>query len=296
MKNLKYIFMVLLGGTMYGTMSSFVKLSYTKGFNAAEISFWQAFIAALLLAIYAFFTRKNIKGKLTFGNFIFLLFTGSAIGLTNFFYYESVSYISASLAIVILMQFTWFSLLLEWLIFKSKPSKPELITVSFILVGTIMAGNILGAKAWEFSMKGVLFALSSSLTYTVYIIANSRVSKSVRWQTKSMVIMMGSSLCLFSINSEIILSSDYLNDKFFCWAIFLAVVGTTVPTALFGLRLQRLVSVSVLLLMTVELPVAIICARIVLKEQIGSLQIVGIVIMLASICIMNYYKVYKSKR
>ena len=68
MKNLKYIFMVLLGGTMYGTMSSFVKLSYTKGFNAAEISFWQAFIAALLLAIYAFFTRKNIKGKLTFGN------------------------------------------------------------------------------------------------------------------------------------------------------------------------------------------------------------------------------------
>lgn len=75
MKNLKYIFMVLLGGTMYGTMSSFVKLSYTKGFNAAEISFWQAFIAALLLAIYAFFTRKNIKGKLTFGNFIFLLFT-----------------------------------------------------------------------------------------------------------------------------------------------------------------------------------------------------------------------------
>ena len=30
MKNLKYIFMVLLGGTMYGTMSSFVKLSYTK--------------------------------------------------------------------------------------------------------------------------------------------------------------------------------------------------------------------------------------------------------------------------
>ena len=46
--------------------------------------------------------------------------------------------------------------------------------------------------------------------------------------------------------------------------------------------------------MTVELPVAIICARIVLKEQIGSLQIVGIVIMLASICIMNYYKVLRN--
>lgn len=39
MKKIKYILMVLLGGTLYGTMSSFVKMSYTKGFNAAEISF-----------------------------------------------------------------------------------------------------------------------------------------------------------------------------------------------------------------------------------------------------------------
>lgn len=41
MKNLKYILMVLLGGTMYGTMSSLVKLAYRRGFNAAELSFWQ---------------------------------------------------------------------------------------------------------------------------------------------------------------------------------------------------------------------------------------------------------------
>ena len=43
--------------------------------------------------------------------------------------------------------------------------------------------------------------------------------------------------------------------------------------------------------MTVELPVAIICARTELKEQIGTLPLVGIVIMLASIGIMSYYKV-----
>ena len=66
MKNLKYIFMVLLGGTMYGTMSSFVKLSYSEGFNAAEIAFWQAFIAALLLAVCALFTKKKYQWKIDF--------------------------------------------------------------------------------------------------------------------------------------------------------------------------------------------------------------------------------------
>ena len=34
--------MVLLGAILYGTMSSFVKLSYSRGYNAAEISFTQA--------------------------------------------------------------------------------------------------------------------------------------------------------------------------------------------------------------------------------------------------------------
>ena len=62
MKNLKYIFMVLLGGTMYGTMSSFVKLSYSEGFNAAEIAFWQAFIAAFCL-LYVLCSQEKVSAE-----------------------------------------------------------------------------------------------------------------------------------------------------------------------------------------------------------------------------------------
>lgn len=296
MKNLKYIFMVLLGGTMYGTMSSFVKLSYSNGFNAAEIAFWQAFLAAFMLAICTSFTIKGTKGKIVFKDFLPLLLTGCAIGLTNFFYYESVGYIPASLAIVILMQFTWFSLFLEWLIFTRKPSRLELLTVFFILVGTIMAGGVFETKEWLFSIKGVVLALSASLTYAVYIIANGRIGKGVRWQVKSTVIMIGSSLCIFSINSGTILSSEHLGGNFFTWVMLLAVVGTTIPTALFAAGISKIGAGISSILMTVELPVAILCARIVLKEQVSPLQAAGIVIMLASICAMNYYKVLKSKK
>ena len=132
MKNIKYILMVLLGGAMYGTMSSFVKLSYSWGYNAAEISFAQAALAAIFLGTYTLVTGKSIQGKITRKDLLPLILTGSAIGLTNYLYYQSVSYISASLAIVILMQFTWFSLFLEWIIFAKKPSRLELLTVFFI--------------------------------------------------------------------------------------------------------------------------------------------------------------------
>lgn len=288
--------MVLLGGTMYGTMASFVKLLYSKGFNAAELAFWQAFLAALFLGICTFATRKVNKGKLSHKDWLPLLLTGSTIGLTNFLYYESVSYIPASLAIVILMQFTWFSLLLEWIIFTRKPSRFEFLTVFFILIGTAMVGKLFETEEWVFSIKGITLALSSSLTYAIYIIANGRIGKGVRWQSKSMVIMIGSSICIFMINGGTIIAGSQFSGGFLIWVIFLAIVGTTIPTALFATGISKIgVGISSIL-MTVELPIAILCARIILKEQISPLQIAGIIIMLASILAMNYHKLLKSKK
>jgi len=296
MRNLNYIFMVLLGGAMYGTMSSFVKLSYSWGYNAAEISFTQAALAAFFLGICAFFTRKGSRNKLTRKDVLPLMLTGSAIGLTNFLYYLSVSYISASLAIVILMQFTWFSLLLEWVIFGRRPSRLELLTVFFILIGTVMAGNLLGAEAVSISLKGILLALFASLTYAVYIVANGRVGKGVRWQSKSTLIMVGSALTIFLINGRTIITDNHFGGEFLLWALFLAVVGTTIPTALFAAGIPKVGATISSILMTVELPVAVICAGIVLHESVSPLQMAGIIIMLVAISAMNYYKSLKTKK
>lgn len=289
--------MVLLGGIMYGTMSSFVKLSYASGYHAAEIAFSMSLISAVLLGVVLLFSRgKHDRVKLSGRSAISLLLVGSLIGLTNFLYYLSVSYISASLAIVILMQFTWFSLLLEWLIFRQRPGKLELIIVLFILVGTVMAGNLFQAEALSFSWRGMAFALASSFTYAVYIVANSRVGKEVKWQSKSTLIMIGSALIIFIVNARTIVSDSHLDYTFLLWAVFLAAVGTTIPTALFAAGIPKIGAATSAILMTVEFPVAVLCAYIVLHEAISPVQIAGIIVMLASIVAMNYYKSSKTKK
>lgn len=289
--------MVLLGGIMYGTMSSFVKLSYASGYHAAEISFSQAFLSAIWLGMVLLLTAgKTSRKRLTGRELVSLLLVGSLIGLTNFLYYLSVSYISASLAIVILMQFTWFSLLLEWLIFRQRPGKPELVTVFFILAGTVMAGNLLEADALSFSWKGMALALASSLTYAVYIVANSRVGKRVKWQSKSTLIMVGSTLIIFMINARTIISDSHFDHTFPLWALFLSVVGTTIPTALFAAGIPKIGAGTSAVLMSIEFPVAVLCAYLVLGEAISPVQIAGIIVMLAAISAMNYYKSLKTKK
>lgn len=280
---------------MYGTMSSFVKLSYSWGYNAAETSFTQAALAAIFLGTCTFVTRKNNQRKLAYKNLLPLILTGGTIGLTNFLYYLSVNYISASLAIVILMQFTWFSLFLEWIIFAKKPSLFELLTVFFILIGTVMAGNIFEIEERSFSLKGIALALFASLTYSAYIVANSRVGKDLRWQSKSTLIMIGSSLTIFIINSKTIITDNHFDVEFLFWAMFLAIIGTTIPTALFAAGIPKIGAGISSILMTVELPVAILCANIILSEHISSLQIAGIIVMLSAISGMNYRKSFISK-
>lgn len=288
--------MVLLGGAMYGTMSSFVKLSYSLGYNAAEISFSQALLAALFLGTFILITPYNGKERLSAKEIVSMLLTGGSIGITNFLYYQSVNYISASLAIVILMQFTWFSLLLEWFIFRQKPGKSELLTVIFILIGTLLAGNLASAGVLSFSWRGMALALASSFTYAVYIVANSKARKEVRWQTKSTLIMAGSALTIFIVNAKTIVTANHFGYEFLQWAVFLAVIGTTIPTALFASGIPKIGAGTSSILMTVEFPVAVLCAYIILNETIHPVQIAGIIMMLAAITAMNYYKLSNAKK
>lgn len=289
MKNTKYIWMVLLAAVLYGTMSSFVKWSYASGFHAAELAFGQALLSAFLLALCTLWSRRRQKERLKIPGkeFIAWLLTGSAIGVTNYFYYRSVHYIPASVAIVILMQFTWFSLLLEWLCFGRKSSKTEITTVLVLLAGTVLAGDLTAAVGRTLSGKGVMLAAMASFTYAVYIVANARTGNRAGWQIKSRFIMVGSALAIFSANAPEIVRGSYLGWEYFGRIVFLAVFGTTIPTALFAVGIPKVGAGTASMLMTVELPVAVLCAHALLNEPVTLWQMVGIALMLGAIIRMN---------
>jgi drug/metabolite transporter (DMT)-like permease len=88
---------------------------------------------------------------------------------------------------------------------------------------------------------------------------------------------------------------NHFDGSFLLWTIILAVIGTTIPTALFAVGIPKIgVGISSIL-MTIELPVAILCSIVVLNEHISLLQIVGMIVMLTAISTMNYYKSFKTK-
>lgn len=282
----KYILMVFAGACSYGILSTFVKLSYQEGYTAADISASQAFTGMSVLWLLVFAQKKD-EAMMERKTWLPLLFTGSAIGLSSFVYYISVRYIPASLAIVILMQFTWMGMLLELFVFKKKPGWLQLAATAVILIGTMLAGGMLDTGIGEVSVKGFLWAFASALLYAIYLVANSRVAKEVPALKKSAVMMTGSTIGLILINAQQLIMNSHYDLNLLKWAVFLAFFGTIIPPLLFARGIPKIGAGISAIIMTAELPVAIICSHLLLKEPLTPLKITGVIIMLLAMVLMN---------
>lgn len=289
----KYIIIVALGALSFGMLSSFAKIAYGEGYSPAEITLTQALMGTLILWSIVLFRRIKSGNKLKPD--WKLLLAGTTMGSSAFTYYLAVAYIPASLAIVLLMQITWLSILVEWLFFKKKPSYIEVGSALFIILGTILAGDLLELGNANISFTGILLSLLSALLYTLYIVFTSKIGKETPMFEKSALMTSGSAMIIFLINCEAIATSTHLDFGLLQWGTFLAVFGTVIPPICFSVGMPKIGPGLSSVLLTLELPAAVFCAHIILGEKVTFLQIIGIAIMLGAIIYLNIAKAKKEK-
>ncbi|OQP54395.1 EamA family transporter [Niastella populi] len=287
----KYILMVFTGACSYGILSTLAKLSYKEGFNAAQVSFVQALMGALVLWAMVIIHEKRSCGHeqpspLSGKSILLLLLTGATIGLTTFLYYLSVQYIPASVAIIALMQFTWMTVLLDWYLLKNAPGAMLLIAIVCILGATVMASGGPGSIK-SLSLTGISVALASALFYAFYIVANSKAGKEIPTIKRSAIMVTGAAIAIFLVNCCQLSHGIPLSFSFFKWTGLLALFGTIIPPLLFAKGIPNVGASISSVLMVAEMPVAIICASLLLNEPIHGIQWVGMAIMLGAIVYLN---------
>ncbi|BES60977.1 EamA family transporter [Dysgonomonas capnocytophagoides] len=290
----RYIIIVALGALSYGMLSSFAKIAYGQGYNAGEITFVQALIGAAVLWLIVLiknFRSNKCKLKINWK----VLLAGSTMGISAYAYYLSVEYIPASLAIVLLMQVTWMSVFAEWLFFKKRPSGVELVTILFIIGGTVLAGNLINAQSLNISTTGILLGLAASVLYTSYVLFTSKLGNDIPMFEKSALMTTGSALMILFINFKSITTSSHLDVGLLQWGSFLALFGTIIPPICFTKGMPKIGPAMSAILLTLELPAAVFCAHLILAEEVSLLQIVGIIIMFGSIIFLNRAKMKRAK-
>jgi len=310
---LKGVLFVGIGASIYGMLATFVKLAYEDGYTTSEVTtsqFILGLVGLLILNIIQTITSKQKLSSPTSKEVRTLLLAGTSLGCTSLFYYIAVQYINVSIAIVLLMQSVWFSVVVESFLTKKLPNARKVVSVIIVLAGTILATNLINTEI-ELDFKGVFWGLMAAASYTLTMFTSNTLATHLPVFRKSFIMLCGGSIVIFAFlffaqigplhfdglrsfylnfteNTEHIHSFNY--SILWKYGLILSLFGTIIPPILFnvgfpnaGLGLGSIVS-------SLELPVSVTMAFVLLGEKVIMIQWLGIALILFAIVLMNLPK------
>jgi drug/metabolite transporter (DMT)-like permease len=285
----KGVILVLFGACSFGILSTFVKLAYADGYSLGDVTGTQALFGALILWAFYLIQRKisNPVTTATKSPWYILLAAGSVTGLVSMFYYQCVKLVPASLAIILLMQFVWISVLLELIIYKKKPTNLQLLAVAFVLVGTVLASGFTNTTSSEINYIGITYGLLAALCYAIFLMLNGKLGNDYPPLKKSALMITGACILIFVILPPQFIINGALGGSLLKWGIILAVFGTVIPPICFSTGIPKAGLTMSSILSSVELPVAVMMSSLVLHEQVSFTRWIGVIIILSALIVPN---------
>ena len=298
---LKGVLFVALGASSYGMLATTVKIAYGEGYTTAEVTLSQFFFGIIALLILTAKARKINKPSPK--QIRKLMLAGTTMGFTSVFYYLCVRYLNASVAVVFLMQSVWIGVLIEAIQTRKVPSSIKLLAVCLVLLGTVLATQMWNFGA-ELNILGVMFGMMAALSFSLTLYSTSSIAVNFPPAVRSLYMLFGGGIIVltFALLTQILpyyanfspeFMQDFITSKaidfkiFYTWGIILSLFGTVLPPILLnngfpltGVGLGVIVS-------SLELPVSVTFAFMLLNEPVVGIQWLGIAVILFAVVLMN---------
>ncbi|WP_018130628.1 EamA family transporter [Effusibacillus pohliae] len=276
--------LVLAGGASYGLLGSFVKMAYDAGFTPQDVTSSQFFFALMMLAALSAFHWKTIR-NLTRSELRLLFLLGVFSAGTTVFYYTSLHYLPASLAIVLLFQFSWIIMLIDYLVVRRKPTFAKWLSLILVIIGTLLAVNVWKTDWRQVSALGLLLGLLSSATYSAFLYWNEKSRSQTPAVVNSFMMGAASVLAICFVFPPNFLWNGTLGQGLWMWALLIGCFGQVFPPILFNKGIPVVGGTLAGLLASIELPVAVVAASILLREPVGAIRWLGIGLIVTGIVV-----------
>lgn len=294
MQNIKYSLLLLLGASSYGILASIVKLAFSHGYDVHQVTGSQYLFGLIfLLCFFPFIKRVKVSFKST----IALILVGMSLSLTGILYGLSLKSNPASIAVVLLFQFTWIGVLMDAIYERTFPSRDKWLSILCLLGGTVLAGNLMPSNLASIEVAGFIFGLLSAVSFATFIFAGGKVAKGVPSIQRSIYMMFGGLLlivCIFS--PSFIYDGTITSGGLWKFAIMTCFFGAIFPIVFFAIAGPKVNSGIATIIGSAELPAAILAATIILGETITSQQVLGILLIVVGICVPQVGFILKTRK
>ncbi|MEK4513361.1 DMT family transporter [Paenibacillus anaericanus] len=304
---MKYLLSVLIGAISYGVLSTIVVLAYGEGYQLGEVVGTQLLTGCILAWLLALYTKvrerrkesnnkvqsagsSKVSPKLVWKQRLLLMLAGTPTAITGLLYYQSLRYIPASLAIILLFQFTWMSVLIQAVSKRQRPNGIMIFTLVLLFGGTILAAGIIEQGGTEYQMIGIVLGLLAAVSYTLFIQVSGKAVPSIHPAYRSAWMITGGLILVFVLFPPHFLINGLLWGQLLLFGFLLGLFGAFIPPVLFAIGVPHIGESMSGILGAAELPVAVMLSSLVLHEHVSALQWVGVALVLFGIMFPEIYK------
>jgi drug/metabolite transporter, DME family len=203
------------------------------------------------------------------------------VAASNYFYYLAIQ--RTNVAVAIIIQYTAPVWVLLYMVSRGlqQPTIRRIASVVLAVFGCALVIGLVGSGGWKLDAIGVLASVIASFSFAFYNVAGHKIlARYDRWKVLVWV-LAGSAGFWLIFNPPWKIIGHYSGPQWIFMLVF-ALVSVLGPFSCYFAGLQYLEPTSAIVVSCLEPVFSIIIAAVVLKETVGPLQIVGIVVVLAA--------------
>lgn len=279
---MRSMLLVLLGSCSFGLVSGVIKFAYAAGLSPAAVTSSQILFGCLIMWLLALMTKgRRPQGR----QWPMLLGAGLTMGVTSLAYYNALHHLDASVAIVMLFQFTWIGVILDAVVERRLPNRSTILSLLLLGAGTLLAAGVLEQGGRSLSLIGVGFGLLSALSYAFMILFSGKVATGVGPFYRGAVMLTGSLCLIFLVYRPTFLIDGPLPNGLLLWGLAAAMSASVIPTICFAIGVPKIGAGMATILGAAELPMAVLVSRFLLSESVSLLQWAGGAVILLAIAL-----------
>lgn len=263
---------------IFGTIGLFVK---NIELSSSEIALTRGFIGGVTLILATIFFKKKISFEAIKNNLYLLIFSGLAVGLNWIFLFQGYKYTSISNATLSYYFAPVFVTILAPFILKEKLTLSKFLCVLMALVGMFCIVGVDGINGGS-DLIGIAYGLLAAGFYASVILMN-KFLKEIDSIEITVIQLISATITLLPyvlyVEGLGILSVSSVSIPYI---LILGIVHTGIAYLLYFSSLQGLKGQTIAVLSYIDPVFAIIISAVILKEQLGVLQIIGGVLILGS--------------
>lgn len=273
----------------YGLLPLFAIPLRNGGMNVGSVLLFRFSIAALAIGIVILYQKINLH--ITMRELFIVTILALLNGGTGFLLVWSYTYLSSGIATVIHFAYPVVVALLMVIFFKEKFTLSIALSILLALIGVILVSGVISSDV-EVSIVGVLIALASVITFSVYIVMVNKSGikgmPTLKLNFYMTTIFSIVALISLSIFSEVNPVPSNLN----AWTsvILFGVISTALPSVALVKAIEYLGSILTSIVGSCEPIVAAIVGVIVFHENLNYVNITGMILIIASVVVAMIFK------